>query len=263
MRLEVSDFALDPSSRRLTMSVGPGQSVAFVLAEGSDRDRLGRVLTGQERSPFGKIEGMRPETASLRGITRRTKPSSLVQKGAFRASDLAEALGVADAGPELSDAQMAASALMRSISQGPDYLLVDGLLDRLDLWALAGARRLLSQLTLSGTALAVITQRPDVASICDSIVVIRAGRLAFAGSQEELLRRGARHEIEVATENRPGVRALVDPFEVVVRETPEGVLLEASEGQAIAAKLLLAGYGDVKYLIHRAPTIEEALRELG
>jgi hypothetical protein len=59
-----------------------------------------------------------------------------------------------------------------------------------------------------------------------------------------------------------GVRALVAPFEVSVRDTDDGVVMQASEGQQLAAKLLLEGYGDVKLVVLRSPTLEEALLSL-
>ncbi|MEQ1934632.1 MAG: hypothetical protein ABL962_12280, partial [Fimbriimonadaceae bacterium] len=66
----------------------------------------------------------------------------------------------------------------------------------------------------------------------------------------------------VETQNQSGVRALIAPFEISISETENGVILKAAEGQQLAARLLSEGYGDIKMVILKEPTVESALDEL-
>jgi hypothetical protein len=92
--------------------------------------------------------------------------------------------------------------------------------------------------------------------------VLRAKELRFAGTPDELLRTMASHRLTVSTEHALGVRAIAEPFEVSIQQTPEGLEFRASEGQELAAKLLLEGYGDVRFVIARPATFAEALHAL-
>jgi ABC-type multidrug transport system ATPase subunit len=163
---------------------------------------------------------------------------------------------------DLSPSQTAACELIEPLSSGSDLVLIDGQLDRLDPWTLRSTLDLIGKLRSTGTAFVIATNRPDLMSAFDALIVLKGGQVRFAGTVDDLLRMGPRHTLHVATENRPGVQALIAPFEVSVKQSAEGVILEAAEGQALAARLLLEGYGDVKFVVVRPPTVEEALLSL-
>ncbi len=103
------------------------------------------------------------------------------------------------------------------------------------------------------------THRHDLGERAEFVLILKGGQVSFSGTPESLRRTGIETELEVATDNRPGARAIAEPFEVDIEETPEGLRMSAREGQALAAKLLLEGYGDVRYVIQRNPTFVEAL----
>ena len=100
--------------------------------------------------------------------------------------------------------------------------------------------------------------RPDLVDQCDLVVVVNAGMVKHAGRVSDL-RTKAEHQIEVVSERQQGVRAVVEPFCIEVRHQNGSMMLRAADGQQLAAKLLLEGYGDVQYIVHRQPTLEECL----
>jgi ABC-type multidrug transport system ATPase subunit len=163
---------------------------------------------------------------------------------------------------DLTPSQTAACELIEPLASGADLIVIDGQLDRLDPWTLRVVLDYLGTLRGHGAAFVIATNRPDLIGAFDAVVVLKDLAVRFAGTVDDLVRSGPPHTLNVATENRPGVQALVAPFEVSVRETQDGVRLEAAEGQSLAARLLLEGYGDVKFVVIRPPTVEEALLSL-
>lgn len=115
---------------------------------------------------------------------------------------------------------------------------------------------------IHGSALLVATNRPELAPHFDHLVVLNKSQIRFVGTLEEMMREHGECEIEVETQNQPGVRALVDSFEISIRKTDSGLVMRAAEGQQIAAKLLTEGYGDVKMVIVREPSIQDVVNEV-
>lgn len=268
--LGLEHLSLRPDGPTLTLSVGVGQTLAILGPAGSGKSRLLRVLTGRDRPAQGtvKLHGQ----AALVGeenLPRRAKVQSLAKKSSASVSDTTEVLSATRLWDvrnlsvgELSPSQLAACDLLEPLLGDSPLVGIDGHLDLLDPWALRSVLDFIRRQTMQGRSFAVTTNRPELVREFDALIVLRDEQVCFAGSVADLLRSGPPHEIEVATENQPGVRALVSPFEVRIQTTEEGLHLEATEGQEIAARLLLQGYGDVKYVVVRRPTIEEALRAL-
>lgn len=164
---------------------------------------------------------------------------------------------------ELSENQVACAELIEPLISGADLIVIDGQLDRLDPWTLKSVMNHIESLRGQGAIFVVSTNRPDLIEHFGMIAILNHQDLRFVGTIQDLLRLAPPHTIHVATENRPGVKALVAPFNVTLRETPDGLVMQAAEGQALAAKLLLEGYGDVRFLVMHSPTVEEAILTLG
>lgn len=141
-------------------------------------------------------------------------------------------------------------------------MVVDGQLDQLDPWSLKKVMEAFQKRLNVGYGLIVVTNRPELAAFFDHLVVMQASGIRFVGTVEELLRQHGEARIEVETQNQSGVRALIAPFEISISETESGAILKAAEGQQLAARLLSEGYGDIKMVILKEPTIESALDEL-
>jgi len=162
----------------------------------------------------------------------------------------------------LSGSQRAACEVLPCLAAEPCLMAIDGQLDRMDPWTLQSVLHGLHKRMTHGSALILATNRPDLASHFDYLAVLAKSQVRFVGTLEELMREYAEAEIQVQTENQVGVRALVDSFEISIRQTPEGLVMRAAEGQQIAARLLTEGYGDVKLVVVKEPSIQDVLNEV-
>ena len=249
-----------------------GQSLALVGPAGGGKTLLLRTLAGFERPAQGSVhlrgravvagEAPFPRRAKVQSLARRAGNASLVESAteaflATRLWDVRQSLV-----SELSPSQIAACELVEPLISDAEIVLIDGQLDAIDTWTLHSVMQLMRHQMSAGRTFVVATHRPDLIREFEDLVVVEDRQIRFAGSVEDLLRSGPPHTIEVATEDAAGVRALVAPFQVRILPIEGGIRLEAPEGQEIAARLLLDGYGDIKFVVIRPPTIEEALRAL-
>ncbi len=270
--LGLEHLAILPTGPTLMLTIAAGQSLAIVGPAGAGKSRLMRTIMGIERCAQGSVRTKGEVVfCGEEGINRRSKPQTLARRSGFsgQAAKATEILMVTrlwdvrhEAVADLSPAQVAACELIEPLSSDADLILLDGQLDRLDPWALQSVLERMKQLQQKGAVFVVSTNRPELLNWFDAVVVLKEKQVRFAGTVTDLLRSGPPHTLQVATDNQPGVRSLVSPFEVSVQTTPDGLRLEAGEGQGLAARLLLEGYGDVKFVVLKPPTIEEALLSL-
>ena len=265
--LTLDGVALRPDGPTLTLSVRAGEAVAILGPSRSGRTALLRACAGREKPARGRSTALGEWALAGEGLARRGRVSSAVKAIRHpKAGDLVVALGLAgvlnEPLGELSPGARAAVALLSTLLSGAPLLAIDGEMDRLDPWAHAAAWASLRDALGRGAAAVMVTDRPELAARCDAAVVLRDRTVRFAGTLDALRRLGPPHELAVTTERQIGVRALVSPFEVAIQETPEGLRMEAREGQELAARLLTEGYGDVRFLVSRPPTVEEGLQGL-
>jgi len=270
--LALEHLAIVPAGPTLSMSVGAGQSLAIVGPTSSGKTHFLQVLAGIERPAQGsvRIHG-KLAVASADGVSRRTKVQALIPRTdvsprGMRVADLLYKMRLGEARykqiGDLSPGQFAAYELLGPLLTDANLILIDGQLDHLDPWALHDVMIILRGLQGDGVTIVAATNRPDLVSQFDAVIVLKDKQVRFAGSIEELKRLGPPHSIQVATEHHEGVRALVAPFQVQVTETADGIRYETPEGQQLAARMLLEGYGDVQFMISRPSTLEEALLSL-
>lgn len=266
--LLLRDVALKKSGLSLTLSVPEGQAVGIVGPAASGKSFLLRVMAGLETPVRGEVQ-RKGRVLLAGGLPRRARPQSLARSGKnspSQATDALMATGLWDVRhhsiSDLTPGQLAACELLPVLTGEAAILAIDGQLDDLDPWALRTTLDHLRNLMKTGATVLAATNRPDIVAQLDVVVALAKSEIRFAGLISDLLREGPQHHLEVKAENQSGVRALVEPFEVSVREREDGVVLQASEGQALAARLLLEGYGNVKFVVVRQPTVEEALFEL-
>ncbi|HSI74034.1 MAG TPA: ATP-binding cassette domain-containing protein [Fimbriimonas sp.] len=258
--LSLEHFSLSQTGPTLTMSVGTGQWLAIAGPASSGKSYLLRVLAGHEKADQGSFRARGTiEYAEPDALSRRSKVQTLTRDSeAFVATGLSERRHMAVS--ELTSSELAAAELLAVLSSDSNLLLIDGQLDRLDPWTLESVlQRLRSR---SEATVIVATNRPDLLARFEALIVLRDRQVRFAGSPDELLRRVSDHHLTISTENQSGVQAVASPFEVSVEHGNGEVRLQAPEGQELAARLLLEGYGDVKLIVSRPPTIEEALLTL-
>lgn len=269
MILNLEALSLRPTGPTLTLHLEPGHSVGVFGPAGSGKSNLLRVIRGLERASRGRIRTAKGAIADPIAVGRRQTPLELLKRlpGAPGATRIAEVLSGLDLWdcrqtpiPELSPGQAGACELAAIICSHAKLMVIDGKLDLVSPWTLPSALRLIGDRLRDGAALVLATNLPQYARKVDSIVVLKDRTIAFAGSYAELERSYGQSEITVETQHQPGVRAIVAPFEVSINPIEGGVQMRAKEGQKLAAKLLVEGYGDVRTVILKSPEPSELLR---
>lgn len=225
------------------------------------------MLAGQEKPASGSVTAHGRRLLVAAGeIPRKATPYAMAREKGQPVAKAAEAVSAIGLGEErnlpvseLSPSQQAACRLLPALGTAAALILIDGALDGLDPWALDGALRLLRMQIMSGAVVVASTNRPELASFFDTLIVMREQRFLFSGSLDDLVTASAQSELKVEVKNQRSAIAMTEPFEVSARQTSSGIELSAREGQDLAAKLLLEGYGDVSTVWLREPTIQEAL----
>jgi len=141
-------------------------------------------------------------------------------------------------------------------------IILDELCDRTDRWTREVILDSIDSIAEQGATVLMVSQLTEVASRCGSIIAMRDLKPVFVGSIAQFVKRSRPVSFEVCGERMTGLRAMVEPFAVKVEEIPGGIRFEAYEGQELAAKLMLEGYGDVKYVVRNSPRLSDALSDL-
>jgi ABC-2 type transport system ATP-binding protein len=266
--LSLDGFGLLPQGRTVTLNLQGGQALAIVGPPASGKSRFLRSVIGRDRASQGTalVNGGFAWTEGV-AVSRRQTPQSLARRVSGPKKNLAaSALGACGLWDlrntplsAFSPSQLRLCQLMTTLATPSSLLIVDGDLDAVDPWHYPAVWSAFRERMADGSALVVVTHRADRLPEFNWILGLKNNEIRFAGSPLEL-RNEVPSEIEVVTQNQSGVRALVEPFHVRIQETEEGVILQAAEGQAVAAKLLLEGYGNVSMQILRTPSLDEALR---
>jgi ABC-2 type transport system ATP-binding protein len=180
-----------------------------------------------------------------------------------RIADVLAALGLWDARNvalhKLTTGMVVACDLLPVLLSDADLVLIDGHLDLLDPWALDGAFEEMFRLAEEKTAFLVATNRPELAERLGNIIVLSEGQVRYAGTVDKLVRSIEPTEIVVETDDLSAVRTMVEPFVTAVRVSGRRLVLQAEDGQEVAARLLTNGYGLVISVVVKEPSLEEAL----
>jgi ABC-type multidrug transport system ATPase subunit len=161
----------------------------------------------------------------------------------------------------LRQERQAACALLPCLLSRAGLMVIDGLLDRLDPWTRNDVLGLIETKLGAGASLALSTNDLGLAESCDDLIVLRGDSIAYFGPLKALLAEFGPDILEVETDNRPGVKALVDPVVAEVEECETGLRLKVRDGMETAVRLLLQGYGDVKIVAVRRPRLKDVLME--
>ena len=264
--------AISEEGATLSMGVQAGQWIGIYGPAGSGKSALLSVLAGRERPTRGVVTAQ-PSTFVVEPIAnpRKTTPLHLARRGrgphfasiateALLASRLWDQRNLPVA--QLSSGQALAAELLPAMTSAEHFIVLDEGFDRLDPWALHGITKYLRKLRDRGTGVIAVTNRVDLAQEFDVLLVLFNREVQFAGVLDDLIGNAGPHVLIVEADDQPGVKALVRPFSISVQASPGQLRLEADQGQELAAELLLKGYGNVRSVTHRPPTVEEALLRL-
>jgi ABC-type multidrug transport system ATPase subunit len=269
--ISLSQIRLSEVGPTVSLTLGRGQRLAVVGPGASGKSRLLRAIGNQDRIAEGNIQtsgrvfwlepGSLPPRQRLSNLLKRSGPDNSQQ-----ATDLLVATRLWDFRNEpvsnLSPSQEAAAEVLMLLNSDADVTLWDGQLDDLDPWTLETVWQQIQIRNSAGKTDVFATHRPEIVEMCDAVLVLLKNEFKFAGAVADLRKSAGDTELRVITEHQAAVRAILAPFQVSIQAQSDGLLIRAKEGQAIAAKLLSQGYGDVECVFLRAGTVQSALRKL-
>lgn len=267
-RVELRGLRLSKESAPFHAAFEPGACVAVCGPPGSGKSALIGVIAGRLRPNAGEahVHGTVAEPG-FPSFTLRTSPQALARRAcAGKLSAAAEAMGALGLWdvrrtpwPALSPSQQAACALLPLFGPDASVSLVDGALDPLGPWVLGGA---IDALRERGGVFVAATARPDIAQALGRVLVLRGSDVRFCGTVDELVLRARPARLVVETGDPGAVRAICEPFSLEVEEHPGGVCLTTHDGEEVAARLLLQGYGSVRSVVIRHASVAEALSRI-
>lgn len=270
--LTLNGLAVSDKGPAVSARIGPRTAVAIFGPSGAGKTRFIRVLAGLEKPSRGTIERHgHVAFCELIGSDKKSTPQSIAKAssgggGANRSVEVLTALGLWESRKEpcasLFAGQGKACEMIAPLCAAADVILFDEHLDRLDPWSFSSCLSLLEKRVARGAAYIVATNRPELAPICDLVIVLNDKAVAFCGSYQELERVAGPKELLIETRACQGGRALADPLGLIITETDRGISVRTGDENTLAARLLLEGYGDVSAVVTRKPTPRELIERV-
>lgn len=263
--LRLEGAATRKNSRGLSLSVMPGDGWALMGDRRSDVDHLYKSLVAGDVER-GSVEQPAPASSPFkpgRMNTRATVGGAFKRHEGVASARALSAMGLWDElGREvgaLDEEETAALHLAYLLSQPGPLHFLGRWADLLSPWRTAGFFTLLDEVLELGQAVFVSTSRAETAARLGKIVVLKADDPRFAGSVGDLIVQARPDELIVETDEPAAVAAMAAPFTMRVTVLPGELHIQAADGQALAARLLTSGYGHIRSVVVRAPTLEDAL----
>lgn len=279
------DYGPTRALDHVDLNVAPGSVYGLVGPNGAGKTTLLGVLAGLRRATAGTIDiattkvGVLPDTPLFdRWLTaREVVELSLDMSDGTTDPDrvaavIAEA-GIADAADRavggFSRGMLQRLGVAATLVGEPDLILLDEPCSALDP---LGRREVLDLIArLRGGATVVFSSHilADVQEVCDTVGILRQGRLIFEGPLEELLVGEARPQylVRLRPPVEPVLRALekVDWIEAVAPVDPERIRVSGGNLAVLEAELvpaLAAAGARVVSIAPDAPSLEDVFLEV-
>lgn len=259
-------LSLAQRGSRLSWEVYSGEAYAVMGPQGARCEEFLDVVAGELVPDFGRAI-LASRWCMAQPLGGRKTPQAAAGEAAHgdatRVVEVLTGLGLWEArqtqAGKLDPALAAAAELIPVLAGEEEVMLVPGQLDLLDPWTLHRILALLIKELSAGRCLLASTAQPSLAAKLGRLILLREGEPRYAGTVEDLIAEDEATEWYIETDDASTARSLVAPFEVHLRQTPEGLVMKAPQGQDLAARLLRDGYGFVRAVTQRRPTLEEAL----
>ncbi|WP_353816207.1 ABC transporter ATP-binding protein [Agromyces sp. SYSU T00266] len=215
-----------PALSGVSLTIAPGETIAFVGASGSGKSTMMNVALGFVRPSSGRVllDGADMSTLDLRSVRRRVSvvpQDSVLFEGSIRdnitygldpvsdervrvaiaranAEEIIDALPqgwhttVGQRGARLSGGQRQRISIARALIRDPRLLILDEATSALDVESERKVQEALERLMVGRTTL-VVAHRLSTIRQADRIVVLDRGRIVEIGSHDELVARAGRY----------------------------------------------------------------------
>lgn len=239
---------------------------------GSGKSRFLECILGRNKPAIGAMQGSPVIVSSGReSLSWRFTPQGLAKRlaGKHRSAGFAEALtacGLWDVRkeplPRLSPSQSLACECLPLLLLEANLLVSDCGLDELDPWTIASVSELIGIRVAAGASSICSTMRPDIAERQENLLLLRKGSIVFAGPVQDFVRRSSPSQLVVEANDPSTVKSLVEAFDVEVVQSGDRFEISTPNGQEVAAKLLTHGYGSVRIIHMKQPTLADALQAI-
>ncbi|MCS7300070.1 MAG: ATP-binding cassette domain-containing protein [Fimbriimonadales bacterium] len=270
LRAEAIESALHGGVCILPMrfAIERGELVAIFGPSGSGKSLLLALIAGEVALEGGRLEvadlATMPELPEGRAL-RAATPANFLKRyaAAFsRAVYLLELLGLGERMEtpltELSEGQRHMLRVGGALAQHAPLYLLDDPFEYADF---ERRRRLWHELDdrcRFGAAVLFTTRDPAIAARADRVLMLDDGRLIADNAPERLLAELDTTEIELEARDPEPILDGLQGVELRIEQLPDGYRLRLHADDALALRLLQEGYGNIRAVYVRPPTLEDA-----
>lgn len=252
----------------MRFSVERGELVALFGPSGSGKSLLLALIAGEVALEGGRLEvadfAAMPELPEGRAL-RTATPASFLKRYASsftRAVYLLEVLGLGERMEmpltELSGGQRHVLRVGGALAQHAPLYLLDDPFEYADF---ERRRRLWNELDdrcRFGAAVLFTTRDPAIAERADRVLMLDDGRLIADDAPERLIAEQDTTEIEIEARDLEPILEGLPEIELRIEQLPDGYRLRLHANDALALRLLQEGYGNIRAVYVRPPTLEDA-----
>jgi ABC-2 type transport system ATP-binding protein len=245
-----------------------GELAALFGPSGAGKSLLLALIAGEVALEGGRLEvadfAAMPDLPDGRAL-RTTTPANFLKRYApsfTRAVYMLEVLGLGEQmdAPlsELSDGQRAMLRVGGALAQQVPLYLLDDPFDRADF---ERRRRLWHELDdrcRFGAAVLFTTRDPAVAERADRVLMLDSGRLIADDAPERLIAEQEATELEIEACDPEPILEGLQGVEVRIEPLHDGYRLRLHAPDTLALQLLQHGYGNIRAVYVRPPTLEDA-----
>lgn len=260
-----------PHGRSLSLTLEPGDRYAVVGDRQSGIEEFFASLSPGTRPHSGTITLNEQLVDCALGRADKASTPGKIAKKLFSQTSTRSAgvLGSLDLWSQrdvsiskLTPEARAATEVLPGLACSRGLVAIHGQLDRLDLRTQDEICEEMASPEHAQKAFLIRTASPFLVERIGRVIVMRGGGAVFVGTIEEMIRTLAPVSVTASTTDPSAVAAMAEPFCFSTKLDRGVVTMEAHDAQALAAKLLVEGYGSVSTITYRQPTVAEALLSL-